>query len=108
MAIAKYSKVLPPLQNFILPGGSVTSATLHVARTICRRAERRVIPLVQAGEIDNEALIYLNRLSDYLFVLARYATKHDQREETIYMRPDPRSKPYKPLTKDLKHKVKGL
>ena len=57
--IDEYSKVLPPLQNFILPGGSVTSATLHVARTICRRAERRVIPLVQAGEIDNEALIYL-------------------------------------------------
>ena len=44
---------------------------------------------------------FRNRLSDYLFVLARYATKHDQREETIYMRPDPRSKPYKPLTKDL-------
>ena len=57
--IDEYSKVLPPLQNFILPGGSVTSATLHVARTICRRAERRVIPLVQAEEIDNEALIYL-------------------------------------------------
>ena len=44
---------------------------------------------------------FRNRLSDYLFVLARYATKHDQCEETIYMRPDPRSKPYKPLPNDL-------
>ena len=99
--IDEYTKVLPILQNFILPGGSTTSATLHVARAICRRAERRVWPLVNEEEIDIEACRYLNRLSDYLFMLARYAAKTDNKEETIYIRPDPRVKPYKPITKDI-------
>ena len=95
--IDEYSKVLPPLANFILPGGSETSSNLHIARTVCRRAERRVTPLVKEDEIDPEALKYLNRLSDYLFVLARFAAKQDKREETIYIRPDPNeSLRYKP------------
>ena len=71
---------------------SVTSSTLHVARAVCRRAERK---LVNVEEVDAEALKYLNRLSDFLFTLARYAAKLDGVEETIYIRPDPRFKIYK-------------
>ena len=67
--------VLTPLQNFILPGGSETAARLHVARAVCRRAERLLVGLPQ-GEV-SEALIlkYLNRLSDWLFVYARFANQ---------------------------------
>lgn len=66
---------LQPLQNFILPGGSLSSATLHLARTVCRRAERDVVALShQPGVYSCELLIiYLNRLSDLLFVLARHS-----------------------------------
>jgi cob(I)alamin adenosyltransferase len=62
---------LPPLQSFILPGGTSGSAALHVARTVCRRAERRVVALAEGDEVDPAIVIYLNRLSDLLFVLAR-------------------------------------
>ena len=59
---------LPPLRRFILPGGSPAGATLHVARTVCRRAERAMVAL---GDLDGELLVYMNRLSDLLFVMAR-------------------------------------
>ena len=66
-----------PLDSFILPGGSPLSAHLHMARTVCRRAEREAIRLVGAGEAATpEAVIYLNRLSDHLFVAARRANAH--------------------------------
>ena len=61
---------LPPLRKFILPGGALAGALLHVARTVCRRAERRVIAL-GAGAVDPVLIVYLNRLSDLLFVMAR-------------------------------------
>ena len=61
---------LPPLQRFILPGGTAAGATLHLARTVCRRAERRVVAL-GPGQVDRLVLVYLNRLSDLLFVMAR-------------------------------------
>jgi cob(I)alamin adenosyltransferase len=64
---------LEPLRAFILPGGTPKAAALHVARTVCRRAERRVVALQQAVEIPPLVVIYLNRLSDLLFVLARVA-----------------------------------
>lgn len=64
---------LPPLQNFILPGGSELAARLHLARTVCRRAERAVVALAEHEEVSTQATIYLNRLSDLLFVLARLA-----------------------------------
>jgi len=64
---------LPPQNHFILPGGTPGSAALHLARTVCRRAERAVVPLVRGGEVDGLALRYLNRLSDLLFVMARAA-----------------------------------
>lgn len=72
--IDELSLVVGPLQNFILPGGSLGAGYLHVARTICRRAERKAISLAQAepGEIDPNVIKYLNRLSDALFVMARY------------------------------------
>lgn len=63
---------LPELKNFILPGGALAAAQLHVARTVCRRAERVVAALGNQEEIGAHVLIYLNRLSDFLFTLARY------------------------------------
>ena len=62
---------LPPLKNFILPGGSAGGAAIHFARTVCRRAERCVAALAKEEAVNPEVLIYLNRLSDLLFVLAR-------------------------------------
>ena len=68
--IDRLEEELPPLRRFILPGGSPAGGLLHVARTVCRRAERRVIAL-GAGAVDPAVIIYLNRLSDLLFVMAR-------------------------------------
>lgn len=75
---------LKPLTTFILPGGHVAAATLHLARTICRRAERAVLTLTQLHEVDPTAMIYLNRLSDYLFVVARYVNVQMNCEETLW------------------------
>lgn len=73
-AIDAHEADLPPLRTFILPGGSPLGAQLHLARTVCRRAERAVVALGRAGEaVPPVALTYLNRLSDLLFVLARHA-----------------------------------
>jgi cob(I)alamin adenosyltransferase len=66
---------LEPLRNFILPGGSPAAAALHLSRTVCRRAERRVVTLAREARVDADYLIYLNRLSDLLFTLARLANK---------------------------------
>jgi len=71
-AIDRLEEELPPLRRFILPGGSEGGARLHVARTVCRRAERRVVGL-GAGAVDPVIVVYLNRLSDLLFVMARAA-----------------------------------
>eukprot|EP00095_Tigriopus_kingsejongensis_P002007 maker-scaffold652_size119135-snap-gene-0.17 protein:Tk02007 transcript:maker-scaffold652_size119135-snap-gene-0.17-mRNA-1 annotation:"yrinic acid -diamide mitochondrial precursor" len=90
--IDSFSMSLPPLENFILPGGGKTSASLHIARSVCRRAERQISPLVLSNEVDKETLKYVNRLSDFLFTLARFAAQFDQKEETIYTRPDIRLK----------------
>jgi cob(I)alamin adenosyltransferase len=62
---------LPPLAHFVLPGGSRAGATLHLARTVCRRAERAIITLAAEESVRDEVLAYVNRLSDYLFMLAR-------------------------------------
>jgi cob(I)alamin adenosyltransferase len=66
---------LEPLKAFILPGGTPKAAALHVARTVCRRAERRVVALARGVELPGLVVIYLNRLSDLLFVLARVANR---------------------------------
>jgi cob(I)alamin adenosyltransferase len=70
-AIDTCESALPPLRAFILRGGARLGATLHVARTVCRRAERSVIALAAASPVDGLLVVYLNRLSDLLFVLAR-------------------------------------
>jgi cob(I)alamin adenosyltransferase len=75
LAIDHCDTELDPLKAFILPGGTPKAAALHVARTICRRAERRVVHLQHEVELPPLVLIYLNRLSDLLFSLARVATK---------------------------------
>ena len=74
-AIDQGEEELEPLRAFIVPGGTPKSAALHVARTVCRRAERRVISLAQTTELPSLVVIYLNRLSDLLFVLARVANR---------------------------------
>jgi cob(I)alamin adenosyltransferase len=66
---------LEPLKAFILPGGTPKAAALHVARTVCRRAERRVVHLQETVELPPLVTVYLNRLSDLLFVLARVANR---------------------------------
>lgn len=71
-AIDLFDAKLPPLTNFILPGGTVVGATLHVARTVARRAERKAVLVIQQEELNPAVVKYLNRLSDYLFVAARY------------------------------------
>ena len=63
---------LPPLRAFVLPDGPPTAALLHVARAVCRRAERSVVTLARESEVEARIIVYLNRLSDLLFVLARY------------------------------------
>jgi cob(I)alamin adenosyltransferase len=70
-----WTEKLPALRNFILPGGGPAGACLHLARTICRRAERNVVRLAQYEPVAETSLAYLNRLSDALFVAARYAAK---------------------------------
>jgi cob(I)alamin adenosyltransferase len=79
---------LPPLKNFILPGGSLAGACLHQARTICRRAERWLVMLQENESINPDVLRYLNRLSDWLFVAARVANARSGQPETIWQKPD--------------------
>lgn len=74
-AIDDGDRELEPLKSFIVPGGSPKAAALHIARTICRRAERRVVALGESEDIPGLVVIYLNRLSDLLFTLARVANR---------------------------------
>ena len=71
-SIDEHTAQLPDLKHFILPGGSLVGANLHIARTVCRRAERLVVALSENEEVNDYAQIYLNRLSDWFFVMARY------------------------------------
>jgi cob(I)alamin adenosyltransferase len=70
--IDKMNEVLPEMRHFILPGGHTTISYCHLARCVCRRAERNVIHLHETEYVNEMVIVYLNRLSDYLFVLARY------------------------------------
>ncbi|MDR1414892.1 MAG: cob(I)yrinic acid a,c-diamide adenosyltransferase [Odoribacteraceae bacterium] len=80
-AIDLADATLPSSRHFILPGGHPTVAACHVARTVCRRAERRVVALSKEDEVDCNVLRYLNRLSDYLFILARRLSRDLGAEE---------------------------
>ena len=75
--IDRFEQPLPELRNFVLPAGSPAAAALHVARSVCRRAERDVVALAQLAEVRPTALKYLNRVGDLLFVLARGANAAD-------------------------------
>jgi cob(I)alamin adenosyltransferase len=81
---------LPPLKDFILPGGSESASRCHLARTICRRAERRVISLSRPENVNAESIRYLNRLSDFLFVVARVLARADGGSEVLWVHGDQR------------------
>ena len=76
---------LPELKHFILPGGNTTVSFCHLARCVCRRAERMVVHLASESFVDNKITVYLNRLSDYLFVLARKLNADAQTAENIWI-----------------------
>ena len=82
----EFNEALPPLKEFILPGGGPATAACHVARTVCRRAERRCWSLARAENVSPDALKYLNRLSDLLFVLARVLARHEHGSEVVWRR----------------------
>ena len=82
---------LEPLQFFILPSGGKAAASVHVCRTVCRRAERAMVYLNETEEVRPELIKYLNRLSDYLFILARYISKISGEKED-YLNPSARAK----------------
>ena len=79
-----FNDTLPPLKDFILPGGGVAAAHCHLARTICRRAEREVVTLTHHDVVRGEAIRYLNRLSDLLFVLARVLARSSGHGEVLW------------------------
>ncbi len=89
-AIDRFEAELAPLRNFILPGGAPLAADLHVARGVCRRAERRAVSLHRVDPILPEVLVYLNRLSDFLFVAARVANHRAGVADVVW---DPRRAP---------------
>lgn len=75
---------LPALQSFVLPGGGPTAAALHLARTVCRRAERRTVALAAKAPVATPDLHYLNRLSDWLFVASRWVAHRSREPETLW------------------------
>jgi len=83
-AIDAWDGELPALTRFVLPGGTRTAAALHLARTVCRRAERRAVSLAAEVEVEPAVLAYLNRLSDFLFVAARVANRRARKEEPLW------------------------
>lgn len=87
--IDAFESTLEPLRHFILPAGTATAASLHLARAICRRAERRVVTLVRRHEasVSEEVLVYLNRLGDLLFVLSRVANARGGIDEVKWVKP---------------------
>lgn len=86
-AIDGFDAELPPLTQFILPAGTKAAAALHHARTVCRRTERRVVPLLRAGKVGTETIVYLNRLSDLLFTMARVANHRAGVKDVAWVQP---------------------
>lgn len=84
--IDEMTKELPELRNFILSGGGKAGSLLHVARTVCRRAERRIVALAKKEHVARDVLIYFNRLSDLVFTMARYINMKEKKVETIWVR----------------------
>jgi cob(I)alamin adenosyltransferase len=84
--IDELTSVLPPLHNFVLPGGSQTGALLHSARTVCRRAERRIVDLMQTEAVDEHVVKYMNRLSDLLFTMARHVNHDENYQDIVWIK----------------------
>ena len=84
--IEQLNDTLPPLKEFILPGGNRAAATCHLARTVCRRAERCMVSLARQCQVNEFLQIYLNRLSDLLFVIARILGRRNGHQETLWKR----------------------
>lgn len=82
--IDQYTSEVPQLRSFVIPGGNQVSSLCHVARSICRRAERETLRLAQESEVPESCIKYLNRLSDFLFILARKAIKDGNSKEIIW------------------------
>ncbi len=82
--IDEYTGKLPELKNFVLPGGSSAASQAHICRTVCRRAERRTVALNAESPLRSQVVIFLNRLSDYFFVLARYILQQQGGTEEIW------------------------
>lgn len=80
----RFNEELPPLKNFILPGGSRSAAVCHLARAVCRRAERDLVTLARNTEINIDGRHYINRLSDFLFVLARVLARRNGGQEVLW------------------------
>jgi cob(I)alamin adenosyltransferase len=85
-ALDRFNADLPPLKDFILPGGGPAAAACHLARTVARRAERRVWSLARVEQVAAEVPQYLNRLSDLLFVVARVLARHEHGSEVLWRR----------------------
>ena len=85
-AVERFNADLPPLKEFVLPGGTRAAALAHVARTVCRRAERSVVALARAEGVGTPARKYLNRLSDLLFVLARALNRAGGQPDVLWRR----------------------
>ncbi len=84
MEMDAFNERLPPLSNFVLPGGHIANSAAHLARTVCRRAERAVVRMSEEIAVRGEAKIYLNRLSDWFFVLSRELSRRHGVEEVIW------------------------
>ena len=82
--IDRLDNELPKMRNFILPGGSRPASLAHVCRTVCRRAERQIYRLAETNPVEEPVLVFINRLSDYLFVLARKECIRNNGKEIIW------------------------
>ena len=85
-AASRYNADLPPLKEFVLPGGCRTAALAHVARTVCRRAERAVVRLASTEGVNEAVRRYLNRLSDVLFIIARTQNRRERRGDVLWQK----------------------
>lgn len=85
--IDRLDEGLSPLKNFIIPGGSKSASQCHICRTVSRRAERRIIEMNEVYPVDNRVIIYINRLSDYFFALARTLLKENNKTEISWEQP---------------------
>ena len=84
--IDRYTDEAPEIERFILPGGTTTASMLHVARTITRRAERAIVTLSWTSSLNSEIVIFINRLSDYFYALARVINAREKQEDVFYER----------------------